>query len=78
VERFPDDDAFERAVCAWFRQQTQEFYAAGLQRLVKRWDKCLTLFGDYAEKLNVICMSLSPFVSFQPLFVTYLLTFSRI
>ena len=24
-ERFPDDDAVERAVCVWFRQQPQEF-----------------------------------------------------
>ena len=28
-------------------------------------------------KINVVCMSLSPFVSFQSRFVTYLLTFSR-
>ena len=48
-ERFPDD-AVERAVCAWFRQQPQEFYAAGFQGLVKRWDKCLNLYGDYIEK----------------------------
>jgi hypothetical protein len=36
------------------------------------------LFGDYTEKLIFVCISLSPFVSFQSLFVTYLLTFSRI
>jgi len=49
-ERFPDDDAVERAVWAWFGQQPQEFYATDFQRLMKRWDKCLNLFGDYAEK----------------------------
>jgi len=43
-ERFPDDDAVERAVHAWFRQQPIEFYAAGFQGLVKRWDKCLNLY----------------------------------
>ena len=43
-ERFPDDDAVERAVCGWFRQQPKEFYGAGFQGLVKRWDKCLN-FG---------------------------------
>ena len=48
-ERFSDDDAVERAVWAWFRQQPQEFYAAGFQGLVKRWDKCLNLYGDYVE-----------------------------
>jgi len=50
AERFPDDEAVERAVRAWFRQQPQEFYAAGFQGHVKRWDNCLNLFGDYVEK----------------------------
>ena len=49
-ERFPDDDAVERAVCAWFRQHTQELYGAGCQGFVKRWDKCLNLYGDCVEK----------------------------
>ena len=39
-----------RAVRAWFRQQPKEFFAAGFQGLVKRWDKCLNLYGDYVEK----------------------------
>jgi len=49
-KHFPDDDAVERAVCAWFRQQPQEFYAAGLQGLVKLSDKFLNLYRDYVEK----------------------------
>jgi hypothetical protein len=49
-ERFPYDDAVERAVHVWFRQQPQEFYAAVFQGLVKWWDKCLNLYGDYIEK----------------------------
>jgi hypothetical protein len=49
-ERFPDDDAVEIAVGAWFQQQRKEFYAAGFQGLVKRWDKCLNLCGDYVGK----------------------------
>jgi hypothetical protein len=48
-ERFTEDDAVERTVWACFRQQPQEFYAAGYQGLVKRWDKCLNLYGDYVE-----------------------------
>jgi len=64
-------------VCVWFRQQPQEFYGTGFQGLVKRWDKCLNLFEDYIEKKNVICMSLSPLVSFKSRFVTYLLNFPR-
>ena len=49
-ERFPDYYAVERGVRAWFRQQPKEFYAAGFLGLVKRWDKCLNLYGDYVEK----------------------------
>jgi len=49
-ERSPDDDAADREVCALFRQEPQEFYAAGFQGLVKWWDKGLNLFGDYVEK----------------------------
>jgi len=49
-ERFPDHDMVERAVCSWFRQQPQEFYAAGFLGLVKRWDKCLNLNRDCVEK----------------------------
>jgi len=49
-ELFPDDVALQRAVCAWFQLQPQEFYAAGFQGLVKWWDRCLNLYGDYVEK----------------------------
>jgi histone-lysine N-methyltransferase SETMAR len=50
VEHFPDDEAVEREVTAWFRQQPKEFYVAGFQGLVKRWDKCFNVQGDYVEK----------------------------
>jgi hypothetical protein len=48
--RVADDEAVEREVTTWFQQQPKEFYAAGFQRLVKRWDKCLNVQGDYVEK----------------------------
>jgi hypothetical protein len=50
AEHFPDNEAVEREVTTWFRQQPKEFYAAGFQGLVKRWDKCLNVQGDYVEK----------------------------
>jgi hypothetical protein len=50
AEHFPDDEAAEREVTAWFRQQPKEFYAAGFQGLVKRWGKCLNVQGDYVQK----------------------------
>ena len=40
----------EMATPETFRQQPKEFYAAGFQGLVKRWDKCLNLYGDYVAK----------------------------
>jgi transposase len=36
AEHFSDDEAVEREVTAWFRQQPKEFCAAGFQGLVKR------------------------------------------
>jgi histone-lysine N-methyltransferase SETMAR len=50
TEHFPDDKPVKREVTTWFQQQPKEFYAAGFQGLVKRWDKCLNVQGDYAEK----------------------------
>jgi hypothetical protein len=40
----------KREVTASVRQRPKEFYAAGFQGLVKRWDKCLNIQGDYVEK----------------------------
>jgi histone-lysine N-methyltransferase SETMAR len=41
AKHFPDDEAVEREVT--------EFYAAGFQGLVKRWDKCLNVQEEYVE-----------------------------
>jgi hypothetical protein len=35
--------------CAFFVGKKYGF-TAGFQGLVKRWDKCLNLYGDYFEK----------------------------
>jgi hypothetical protein len=40
----------EREVTTWFRQQPKEFYATRFQGIVKRWDKRLSVQGDYVEK----------------------------
>ena len=77
-ERFPDNDAVEWAMCVWFRQQPQEFYGTGFQRLVKLWGKCFKFVWRLHWKINAVCMSLSPVVSFKSRFVTYLLYFPRI
>jgi hypothetical protein len=32
------------------RQQPKDFYAAGFNTLVKLWDKCISVGGEYVEK----------------------------
>jgi hypothetical protein len=34
----------------WLRQQSEEFYAADIDALVKRWDKNINVGGGYVEK----------------------------
>jgi hypothetical protein len=34
----------------WLRQQSKDFYAAGFDALVKRWDKCINVGGGHVEK----------------------------
>ncbi|GBM10251.1 hypothetical protein AVEN_177513-1 [Araneus ventricosus] len=45
-----DDDDVQNEVLLWMRQQPKEFYAAGIGALIKRWDKCINIGGDYIEK----------------------------
>jgi hypothetical protein len=42
--------AMEREVTARFRQHPKEFYADSFQGLIERWDKDLSVQGDYVEK----------------------------
>jgi hypothetical protein len=34
----------------WLRQQSKDFYAAGFEALIKRWDKYISVGGGYVEK----------------------------
>jgi hypothetical protein len=34
----------------WLRRQSKDFYAAGFDAQVKRWDKCINVGGGYAAK----------------------------
>jgi histone-lysine N-methyltransferase SETMAR len=45
-----DDAEVETKVRKWLRQQSKDFYAAGFEALVKRWDKCVSVAGGYVEK----------------------------
>lgn len=48
--RFANDGELQNAVTGWLRSQAADFYAEGISKTVKRYDKCLNLFGDYVEK----------------------------
>jgi hypothetical protein len=47
---FADNEEVETEVLKWLRQQSKDFYAAGFDALVKRWDKCINVGGGYVEK----------------------------
>jgi histone-lysine N-methyltransferase SETMAR len=49
-KRFADDEEVETELRKWLRQQSRDFYAAGFDALVKRWDKCINVGGGYVEK----------------------------
>jgi hypothetical protein len=34
----------------WLRQQSKDFYTAGFDAIVKRWDKYINVIEGYAEK----------------------------
>jgi hypothetical protein len=45
-----NDEEAELEVRKWLRQQSRDFYDAGFDALVKRWDKCTNVGGGYVEK----------------------------
>jgi hypothetical protein len=49
-ERFTDEEKVGTEVQKWLRQQSKDFYAAGFDAQVKRWDKCNNVDGRYVEK----------------------------
>jgi hypothetical protein len=61
----------QRCKSGWDNSQ-KDFYAAGFDALVRRWDKCINVGGGYIEK----CFSRFAYHMFYVLypFVTYLLT----
>jgi hypothetical protein len=49
-QRFDDDEELQSSVVEWLQSQAVEFYDRGIQKLVKRYDKCLNVGGNYVEK----------------------------
>ena len=52
VCHFANDDAVIQEVTRWLRKQPKDFFFAGFQGLLKRWDKCLNVQEEYVEKWN--------------------------
>jgi len=53
VQKFSEERtsiADEHSVSAGGDRHAGNVAGAGFQGLVKKWDKCLNLYGDYAEK----------------------------
>jgi hypothetical protein len=49
AKKFADDD-IETEVRKWLRQLSRDFYAAGFDGMVQRWDQSKNIGGGYIEK----------------------------
>lgn len=47
---YTSDDEVKAAVKSWIREKSEEFFSDGMKKLVTRWEKCVSLNGDYVEK----------------------------
>jgi hypothetical protein len=50
---FADVEEVKTELPKWLRQQSKHFIAAGVDALIKRWDKCTSVGGGYVEKYFV-------------------------
>jgi hypothetical protein len=48
--RFADYEEVGKEAWKWLSQKSKDFYAVGLDALVKRWDKRINVGGGYVEK----------------------------
>ena len=46
---FASNEAPKKSVRMWCKNTDREFFRAGFQRWVGRWEKCVLLNGDWAE-----------------------------
>ena len=49
-KRFTDDEDLQHAVVDWLNSQAAVWYEEGISKLVSRYDKYLSVQGDYVEK----------------------------
>lgn len=49
-QRFHRNDEVIEAVNSYFEELDESYYSNGIKKLEHRYDKCITLLGDYVEK----------------------------
>ncbi|GFO31395.1 histone-lysine N-methyltransferase SETMAR [Plakobranchus ocellatus] len=49
-KKFEDKDELIGEVRDWFSKLDANFFTQGIYSLLPRWQKCITLHGDYLEK----------------------------
>ncbi|GFS15908.1 mariner Mos1 transposase [Elysia marginata] len=47
--RYETDEDVKNAVLSWCRDKTADFFADGIQQVVRRWRLCIERDGDYVE-----------------------------
>jgi hypothetical protein len=48
--RFSSDEEVIGAVQNWLKTQPKTFFSDVIEKLVKRWNRCVKVEGDYVEK----------------------------
>jgi len=49
-KKFNSNDGVKENVLNWLRHQDKDFFAADTNKLIKRWNKCINVAGDYVIK----------------------------
>ena len=49
-KHYPSDEEVKSAVKKWLKEQSREFYEAGIHALIRRWNIAVERNGDYVEK----------------------------
>lgn len=52
-KNYADLQALASAVSQWVRATPKEFFAAGIDKLPERWQKCISVAGSYIEKTDI-------------------------
>ena len=49
-KQYANDEEVKTAVMKWLKEQPTEFYVAGINTLIRRWNITIKRNGDYVEK----------------------------